>query len=39
MSKIEPETWKRGTDIQQADGRGEGNNGEKKGQGLVTEHV
>ena len=38
-SKIEPEAWKRGTDGQQPEGRKKGDNGGKKGKGLVKEHV
>ena len=37
MSKIEPEAWKQGTDWQQPERKGEGDNGGKKGKGLVKE--
>ena len=39
MRKTEPETWKHGTDWQQTEGKGEGDNGTKKGKGPVKEHV
>ena len=38
-SKIELEAWKHGTDWQRPEGRGEGDNGGKKGKGLIREHV
>ena len=38
-SKIEPEAWKHGTDWQWPEGRGERDNGGKKGKGLVNKHV
>ena len=31
MIKIESEAWKHGTDYQQPEGRGEGDNGRKRG--------
>ena len=39
MRKLEPEAWKHGTDWQQPEGRIEGDNGGKKGKGLVKEYV
>ena len=38
MRKVEPETWKQGTDWQWPEGKREGDNGGKK-KGLVKEHV
>ena len=38
MSKIEPEAWKHGTDWQWPEGC-KGDNGGKKGNGLVKKHV
>ena len=39
MNKIGPWAWKHGTDWQWPEGRREGDNGGKKGKGLVKEHV
>ena len=39
MSKIEPEAWKQGTNLQGPEARGLGNKGGKDGKGLVKEQV
>ena len=39
ISKIDPEAWKHGTDRQQPEGSGEGDNGGNTGKGLVKEQV
>ena len=39
MHKIEPQTWKHGTERKCPEWRGEGDNGGRKGKGLVKEHV
>ena len=39
MRKVEPETWKHGTDLQWPVGMGEGDNGGKKGEELLKEQI
>ena len=37
--QIDPQAWKHGTDWQWQQGKGEGDNGGKKGKGIDKEHV
>ena len=39
MNEIEAQEWKHGTDWKRPEGRGRGDNGRKKGKGLVREHI